>query len=73
MDGEVGRALHAPVDLAVVRDVQYVAAVGEKDAALRCHAAPPAQGLGLLGLEAQLARVVHEADSGAGAHRGLSC
>ena len=51
MDGEVGRALHAPVDLAVVRNVQYVAAVGEKDAALRCHAAPPppAQGLGLLG------------------------
>lgn len=41
MDGEVGRALHAPVDLAVVRDVQYVAAVEEKDAALRCHAVPP--------------------------------
>ena len=46
MDREVSRALHALVDLAVVRDVRYVAAVGEKNAALRCHAAPPPRAWG---------------------------
>lgn len=67
MDGEVDRALDALVDPAVVRDVTYVAEVGEPSVGMLPPRAlgPGAAGAGRAGW--------CRPDSGAGAHRGLSC